>query len=67
MAMTIKNASEIDKMHAAGRLVGEIHVRLREAIAPGATTAELDRIAAEVLAAHGATSSFLGYHGYPAT
>ncbi|HET7093101.1 MAG TPA: type I methionyl aminopeptidase [Thermomicrobiales bacterium] len=67
MAMTIKNASEIDKMHAAGRLVGEIHVRLREAIAPGVTTAELDRIAAEILAEHGATSSFLGYHGYPAT
>ncbi|HEU0113420.1 MAG TPA: type I methionyl aminopeptidase [Thermomicrobiales bacterium] len=65
--MTIKNASEIEKMHAAGRLVGEIHLRLREAIAPGVTTAELDRIAAETLAEHGATSSFLGYHGYPAT
>jgi methionyl aminopeptidase len=67
MAMTIKNASEIEKMHAAGRLVGEIHLRLRDAITPGVTTAELDRIAAEMLEQHGATSSFLGYHGYPAT
>ena len=63
MAMTIKNQTEIDKMHAAGRLVGEIHVRLAAIIAPGVTTAELDRLAADVLAEHGATSSFLGYHG----
>jgi methionyl aminopeptidase len=67
MAMTIRNEAEIEKMRVAGRLVGEIHVRLREAIAPGVTTAELDRIAAETLAEHGATSSFLGYRGYPAS
>ncbi len=67
MAMTIKNQAEIDKMRAAGRLVGEIHVRLAAIIAPGVTTAELDRLAADVLAEHGATSSFLGYRGYPAT
>src|SRR5258708_1742206 len=30
-------------------------------------TAELDRIAADVLARAGAKSSFLGYYGYPAT
>src|SRR5690242_18876586 len=67
MAMTIKNQAEIDKMRAAGQLVGEIHVRLAAIIAPGVTTAELDRLAADVLAERDATSSFLGYRGYPAT
>ena len=31
----------------------------------GVTTVELDEIARNILAANGATSSFLGYHGYP--
>ena len=34
---------------------------------PGATTADVDAAFREVLAAHGATSNFLGYYGYPAT
>lgn len=34
---------------------------------PGATTADVDVAFREVLAAHGATSNFLGYYGYPAT
>ena len=67
MAMTIKNQGEIERMRAAGHLVGEIHTRIARAIEPGVTTAELDRIAAETLAEAGAVSSFLGYHGYPAT
>ena len=53
-------------MRRAGRVVAEMHERIRAAIAPGVTTAELDRIGRDVLAARGATSNFLGYHGYPA-
>ena len=33
---------------------------------PGVTTVDLDRIGREVLDRRGATSNFLGYHGYPA-
>jgi methionyl aminopeptidase len=33
---------------------------------PGATTADLDRAAREVLDRRGARSNFLGYHGFPA-
>jgi methionyl aminopeptidase len=53
-------------MRAAGRVVAEMHERIRAAIRPGVTTAELDRIGRDVLAARGATSNFLGYHGFPA-
>jgi methionyl aminopeptidase len=35
-------------------------------VAPGVSTLDLDDIAREILRAEGATSSFLGYHGYPA-
>lgn len=37
------------------------------AAVPGATTAAVDAAFREVLEAEGATSNFLGYHGYPAT
>ncbi len=53
-------------MRAAGRVVAEMHDRIRTAIRPGVTTAELDAIGREVLASRGATSNFLGYHGFPA-
>lgn len=54
-------------MRRAGRVVAEMHEAIRAAVRPGATTGELDRVARDVLARRGATSSFLGYHGYPAT
>jgi methionyl aminopeptidase len=53
-------------MRRAGRVVAEMHEEIRAAIRPGATTGELDRIGRAVLAKRGATSNFLGYHGFPA-
>ena len=53
-------------MREAGRVVARMHAAIRSLAAPGVTTAELDAVAREVLAANGATSNFLGYHGYPA-
>ncbi len=52
-------------MRAAGRVVAEMHQVIRAAACPGVTTLHLDRVAREVLAARGAISNFLGYHGYP--
>jgi methionyl aminopeptidase len=51
-------------MRRAGRVVAEMHERIRDAIRPGITTADLDRIGRDVLERHGATSNFLGY-GHP--
>lgn len=53
-------------MRRAGRVVAEMHERIREAIVPGVTTEALDRIGRDVLERRGARSNFLGYHGYPA-
>ena len=53
-------------MRRAGRVVAEMHEVTRAAIAPGVTTAELNRLAAEVIDKRGARSNFLGYHGFPA-
>lgn len=65
--VTLKTAAEIATMRRAGQVVAEMLRRCRGAVRPGITTADLDRVAAEVLREHGATSSFLGYYGYPAT
>ena len=61
-----RNPSEIDKMRRAGRVVAEMHERTRAAARPGATTADLDLVAREVLDARGARSNFLNYRGFPA-
>jgi methionyl aminopeptidase len=65
-AVPRKSAEQIAKMRVAGRVVAEMHDEIRAAIAPGVTTAELDRIGRGVLERRGATSNFLNYHGYPA-
>lgn len=65
--VTLKSAEQIAKMREAGKVVAAMLAATRDAVKPGVTTAELDRIAADILAHAGATSSFLGYYGYPAT
>jgi methionyl aminopeptidase len=63
----IKTPEQIAKMRAAGLVVAEIHRRCAAASVPGATTKDLDDIAAQTLAEHGAKPNFLGYGGFPAT
>lgn len=53
-------------MARAGQVVAEMHEMIRAAVRPGVTTAALDVIGRQVLERRGATSNFLGYHGYPA-
>jgi methionyl aminopeptidase len=61
-----KSADQLAKMRKAGRVVAEMHEKVREAIRPGVTTLELDAVARDVLDQRGARSNFLGYHGFPA-
>ncbi len=65
--IALRTPQQTAKMREAGRIVAELLAACRGAVRPGITTAELDRIAAEILARRGATSNFLGYYGYPAT
>ena len=59
-----KPAEALKKMRAAGRVVAEMHAEIRNAIRPGVTTGELDKVARDVLDRRGARSNFLGY-GHP--
>ena len=61
-----KTADQVQAMRRAGLVVAEAHRAVRETARPGLTTADLDAVAARVIADAGATPSFLGYHGFPA-
>jgi methionyl aminopeptidase len=65
--VTIRTSDELRKLRRAGRVVAEMHAAIREALRPGVTGLELDRLAAGVIERRGATSNFLGYMGYPNT
>ena len=65
--IVIRSANELDRLREAGRLVGEVLAELAAHVAPGVTTADLDRLAEKRIAQAGATAAFKGYHGYPAT
>ncbi|MBL5973307.1 MAG: type I methionyl aminopeptidase [Candidatus Leucobacter sulfamidivorax] len=56
---------EIGRIRAAGRIASRALDAVGEAIRPGITTDELDRIAHDYVIAHGAYPSTLGYRGYP--
>lgn len=61
MGIVIKNALELAKMRRAGDIVRAVLDAVEAACIPGATTADLDRIAAAELARRGGRSAFLGY------
>ncbi len=61
MSVHLKTADEIAIMREAGRIVALAHQAMREAVKPGVTTGELDKIAEQVIRDHGATPAFLHY------
>ena len=65
--ITLRDSRELSVMREAGRIVAQTHEALRTYIRPGVTTAELDAIAKDVIYSHGATPTFLGYYGFPAS
>jgi methionyl aminopeptidase len=62
-----KSPAEVETMAKAGKVIARLHEVLREAVAPGVTTEDLDRISARELRSMGAKPSFKGYRGFPAT
>jgi methionyl aminopeptidase len=65
--MSIKTADDLNGMREAGRVTTEALDALQDAVVEGVTTAELDRIAARVLAANGARSAPKLVYGFPGT
>ncbi len=63
--ITIKSASDIEKMEEAGRIVEETLNLLSKSAEIGMTTQELDDIAVSYIKSRGAEASFLNYNGYP--
>jgi methionyl aminopeptidase len=59
----VKDAETIEKMRIAGRLGAQALAAVGEAIKPGVTTDELDRVGHEFLCDHDAYPSTLGYPG----
>lgn len=61
----VKDAETIERMRVAGRIAAQALQTVGEAIRPGITTDELDRIGHEFLLDHQAYPSTLGYRGFP--
>ena len=61
----IKSPREIEFMRKAGSIASSILQALAREVAPGRSTGEIDRMAAELMREHDCKSAFLGYRGFP--
>lgn len=61
----VQDEDTIARMRVAGRIAAQAMQAASEAIAPGVTTDEIDRVGHEFLLDHGAYPSTLGYRGFP--
>lgn len=65
--VTIKTARELSKMKDACRISAQALRVAGEAVKPGVTTYEIDTLVRKFIEKQGATPSFLGYGGFPAS
>ncbi len=63
----LKSRDEIERIREASGIVHDVLAELARAVAPGVTTAELDRLAEARTRERGAIPAFKGYQGYPAS
>lgn len=66
MMVILKTKEELQLMHRAGAITAQALHAGGEAIRPGVTTRQVDRVIHDYIVRHGATPSFLGYGGFPA-
>ena len=67
MAVSIKSAREIELMRESCRLLEDVFARLEEAVRPGISTKEIDRLGEKLIRAHCCEPNFLNYNCYPAS
>lgn len=65
--ISIKSDREIELMKKAGNIVYQTHQYLKPYLKPGITTKKLDELAEAYILSLGATPSFKGLDGFPAT
>src|SRR6202047_2448001 len=65
MAIHLRSADELQKMHRAGLLVHEVLSTLRASVRPGMTTMAREKLAEEKIAGKPGHPAFKGYRGYP--
>ncbi|OKH56348.1 type I methionyl aminopeptidase [Calothrix sp. HK-06] len=63
----IKSPREIEIMRQSAKIVATVLKEISELVKPGMTTADLDAHAEKRIREMGATPSFKGYHGFPAS
>jgi len=61
-----KTAEEIELLRENGILVSKTLAEVGRHVAPGVTTAQLNKVAEEFIRDNGAVPSFLGFEGFPA-
>ncbi len=66
-SIIIKSPREIELMRQAGRITAAARTVAREMVAPGVTTAQIDREVKRFIKKSGAVPTFLGYGGFPAS
>jgi methionyl aminopeptidase len=60
-----KSQTELDKMRRSGRIVRQVLDTVKDKVAPGASTMDLERVAEERIRELGAKPAFKGYYDYP--
>ncbi len=65
MAIVCKSPGEIEKMRRAGRVVRQVLESVKELVAPGVSTMDLERAAEKKIRELGAKPAFKGYYDYP--
>lgn len=63
----IKSPREIEIMRQSAKIVATVLKEISQLVQPGMTTADLDAHAEKRIREMGATPSFKGYHGFPAS
>ena len=65
--IVLKTSRELSIMRKAGKISQKAWRLAGEAVEPGVSTWEIDKIVLQYIESEGATPSFLGYSGYPAS
>jgi methionyl aminopeptidase len=65
MSIVCKSVSEIEKMRRSGRIVRQVLDSVKEVVAPGVSTMDLERVAERKIKELGAKPAFKGYYDYP--